>query len=156
MMMRGADPVLQEGASLPSGSYTSLLIHAHANANAIIQFLLKPPRTQNSELRTALKVLLPPYYTDLRSGRTNYYIQTLCTLETSPKMSGLQRTFIKPKLPSFPLPHFSEANGEEETDAATDLPDVPLDDDSSSASSASSTGTIIPSSNQKLFARPQG
>lgn len=31
-----------------------------------------------------------------------------------------------------------------------------MDDDSSSASSVSSTGTIIPTPSQKLFARPQG
>lgn len=35
------------------------------------------------------------------------------------------------------------------------LPDF-ADDDSSSASSASSTGTVVPSPGRNLFARPQG
>ncbi|KAJ8070263.1 hypothetical protein OCU04_000646 [Sclerotinia nivalis] len=71
-------------------------------------------------------------------------------------MSDLQRSFVKPKLPKFAPPMFNEADEEEEIDIPGELPDLPVDDDSSSASSASSTGTIIPSSNQKLFARPQG
>ncbi|CAD6448176.1 72555e85-e420-45da-a363-bc983d8f01b0 [Sclerotinia trifoliorum] len=71
-------------------------------------------------------------------------------------MSDLQRSFVKPKLPKFAPPMFNEADEEEEIDVPGELPDLPVDDDSSSASSASSTGTIIPSSNQKLFARPQG
>lgn len=73
------------------------------------------------------------------------------------KMSDLQRSFVKPKLPKFAPLEFNEADEEEEEiDMPSELPDLPIDDDSSSASSASSTGTIIPSSNQNLFARPQG
>ena len=73
-------------------------------------------------------------------------------------MSDLQRSFVKPKLPKFAPPEFNEAyeEGGEGIDVPSELPDLPIDDDSSSASSASSTGTIIPSSNQNLFARPQG
>ncbi|KAK6614326.1 protein phosphatase methylesterase 1 [Botrytis cinerea] len=73
-------------------------------------------------------------------------------------MSDLQRSFVKPKLPKFAPPEFNEADEEEGEgiDVPSELPDLPIDDDSSSASSASSTGTIIPSSNQNLFARPQG
>ncbi|KAM0137610.1 hypothetical protein ACHAPC_000453 [Botrytis cinerea] len=73
-------------------------------------------------------------------------------------MSDLQRSFVKPKLPKFAPPEFNEADeeGGEGIDVPSELPDLPIDDDSSSASSASSTGTIIPSSNQNLFARPQG
>ncbi|KAF4123918.1 hypothetical protein GMORB2_5634 [Geosmithia morbida] len=44
---------------------------------------------------------------------------------------------------------------EDDDDELPELPEHP-DDDSSSASSMSSTGTVIPSPNQKLFARPQG
>ena len=51
---------------------------------------------------------------------------------------------------------FNELDEEEaETDQLSELPEA-VDDDSSSASSVSSTGTVIPSPNQKLFARPQG
>lgn len=48
-----------------------------------------------------------------------------------------------------------EFNDEAEMDDVPELPEH-VDDDSSSASSMSSTGTIIPSPTQKLFARPQG
>jgi protein phosphatase methylesterase 1 len=75
-------------------------------------------------------------------------------------MSDLQKACAKAKLASYPtntpIP-FDEA--EEEEAESGDLGELPVDDDSSSASSASSTsstGTIIPSSNQNLFARPQG
>ncbi|KEY74087.1 hypothetical protein S7711_05339 [Stachybotrys chartarum IBT 7711] len=72
-------------------------------------------------------------------------------------MSDLQRHWAKSKLG---LTHESlkEAEEEAETDQVSELPDIPepVDDDSSSASSVSSTGTVIPSPNQKLFARPQG
>ncbi|KAI9812434.1 MAG: Protein phosphatase methylesterase 1 [Pycnora praestabilis] len=73
-------------------------------------------------------------------------------------MSDLQRSFIKAKLASLPmeapmLPGSME--GEEELDAFTELrSDIP-DDDSSSASSTSSTGTIRPIQSKELFARPQ-
>jgi protein phosphatase methylesterase 1 len=69
-------------------------------------------------------------------------------------MSDLQRAWARNKLgiPSEPLYEY------EEEGAADQVPELPehVDDDSSSASSVSSTGTIIPSPNQKLFARPQG
>lgn len=58
----------------------------------------------------------------------------------------------------IPNDMFNEMDEEMETDQISELPE-PVDDDSSSASSASSmssTGTVIPSPNQKLFARPQG
>ena len=69
-------------------------------------------------------------------------------------MSELQRAWAKSKLgmSNEPLHEFEE---EQETDQVPELPDG-IDDDSSSASSVSSTGTVIPSPNQKLFARPLG
>ena len=69
-------------------------------------------------------------------------------------MSELQRAWARSKL-GLPGDGFHEANEEEEHDQVAELPEH-VDDDSSSASSVSSTGTIIPSPNQKLFARPQG
>jgi len=69
-------------------------------------------------------------------------------------MSELQRAWAKSKL-GLPGDSFHEADEEEEHDQVAELPEH-VDDDSSSASSVSSTGTIIPSPNQKLFARPQG
>lgn len=69
-------------------------------------------------------------------------------------MSDLQRAWAKAKL-GIAQDAFDEAEEEqgglEPADAA--------DDDSSSASSASSvssTGTIVPTANQRLFARPNG
>lgn len=72
-------------------------------------------------------------------------------------MSDLQRTWAKAKFGASNDP-FDELQEEQGQDVLPELPE-PVDDDSSSASSASSvssTGTIIPSPNQKLFARPQG
>ncbi|KAK7226119.1 hypothetical protein V2G26_014122 [Clonostachys chloroleuca] len=68
-------------------------------------------------------------------------------------MSELQRAWARQKL-GFPQDVFIEEDEYQESDQLGDLPDQ-MDDDSSSASSVSSTGTIIPSPNQKLFARPQ-
>lgn len=78
-------------------------------------------------------------------------------------MSGLQRAFAKAKLsglpPNIPQPlnDLPETNEEEEeTDGFGSLPSEKSDDDSS-ISSASSTGTIRPTSrgsNGKFFARP--
>ncbi|OAQ95984.1 hypothetical protein LLEC1_01662 [Akanthomyces lecanii] len=65
-------------------------------------------------------------------------------------MSDLQRAWAKAKLG---IAH--DAFDEAEEEYAVDAPD----DDSSSASSASSvssTGTIVPTANQRLFARPNG
>ncbi|CAH0026622.1 unnamed protein product [Clonostachys rhizophaga] len=68
-------------------------------------------------------------------------------------MSELQRAWARQKV-GFPQDVFIEEDEYQESDQLGDLPDQ-MDDDSSSASSVSSTGTIIPSPNQKLFARPQ-
>ncbi|KAL2114427.1 hypothetical protein VUR80DRAFT_7115 [Thermomyces stellatus] len=64
-------------------------------------------------------------------------------------MSDLQKAWAKAKLSS--LEPFEEAGQE------GDEEDVPAqgDDDSESASSASSTGTVVPSLGQGLFARPK-
>ena len=72
-------------------------------------------------------------------------------------MSELQRAWARAKvgLPNESLSEADEAAEEPELDQVGELPEH-VDDDSSSASSVSSTGTIIPSPNQKLFARPQG
>jgi protein phosphatase methylesterase 1 len=67
-------------------------------------------------------------------------------------MSELQKSFAKPhlsRLPPEPHPFFDER---EEEDAESDLP-VESPDDSSS--SASSTGTIVPSPSKKLFGMPK-
>ncbi|KAI9171481.1 Protein phosphatase methylesterase 1 [Paramyrothecium foliicola] len=69
-------------------------------------------------------------------------------------MSDLQRAWAKSKLHT-PGDTLKEFEDEFETDEVPELPEH-VDDDSSSASSMSSTGTIIPSPTQKLFARPQG
>jgi len=50
---------------------------------------------------------------------------------------------------------FDELDEDRETDVLAEMPEF-MDDDSSSASSASSTGTIVPSPSRNLFARPQG
>ncbi|KAH7328726.1 Alpha/Beta hydrolase protein [Stachybotrys elegans] len=72
-------------------------------------------------------------------------------------MSDLQRLWAKSKF-GIANESLKEMDEEPGTDVVPGLPDIPepVDDDSSSASSVSSTGTIIPSPNQKLFARPQG
>lgn len=73
-------------------------------------------------------------------------------------MSDLQRAFAKGKLASYPatMPPsaFPPSLAEEEIDHVDT--EIPQDDDSSSASSVSSAGTIIPSQDQKLFVRPTG
>lgn len=74
-------------------------------------------------------------------------------------MSDLQRSFAKAKLaalpPMLPPEPFAEEE-EEEIDGFTELPIDHTSDDSSSASSASSTGTIRPTATKNLFARPTG
>ncbi|KAK4136400.1 protein phosphatase methylesterase [Trichocladium antarcticum] len=52
------------------------------------------------------------------------------------------------------LPEFNELD--EDRYSSGCIPNTPQDDDSSSASSVSSTGTVIPSPGRALFARPQG
>lgn len=71
-------------------------------------------------------------------------------------MSDLQRSWAKSKLGLTPEP-FTQVEEEDEQngDQVAELPEH-VDDDSSSASSVSSTGTIIPTPSQRLFARPQG
>ena len=67
-------------------------------------------------------------------------------------MSDLQKAWAKNKLSNLPPISFDER--EEEMEAENQVPDLPEhpEDDSSSASS---TGTVIPSPSQNLFARPQ-
>ncbi|PHH87347.1 hypothetical protein CDD83_8992 [Cordyceps sp. RAO-2017] len=83
-------------------------------------------------------------------------------------MSHLQRAWAKSKLGLAPASLAEElaedqemTEGEDEQRRDREAPpaaEVPehADDDSSSASSVSSTGTIIPTPSQKLFARPEG
>jgi protein phosphatase methylesterase 1 len=67
-------------------------------------------------------------------------------------MSDLQRAWARKKLQTMAT--VDNAFDEQEEDGAVaELPDA--FDDSSSASSASSTGTVIPSPTRHLFARPQ-
>ena len=89
-------------------------------------------------------------------------------------MSELQRSFAKSKLAKFPVapprPQLSSLQGmddvEDESEGIAPLPQetkadgtlaVPTtaEDDSSSASSASSTGTIKPEPKRGRFAKPQ-
>ncbi|KAJ6790234.1 hypothetical protein PWT90_06842 [Aphanocladium album] len=76
-------------------------------------------------------------------------------------MSDLQRAWAKAKL-GIPHDVFDEAEEEQQHAAEHPIADGAVDavdDDSSSASSASSvssTGTIVPTANQRLFARPNG
>jgi protein phosphatase methylesterase 1 len=69
-------------------------------------------------------------------------------------MSDLQRSFAKThiaKLPAEPPPSFDE---QEEDDEISNLPlESPVSD---SSSSASSTGTIVPSPGRNLFERAKG
>ena len=91
---------------------------------------------------------------------------------TAHAMSELQRKWAKAKLGSQalgqppaeiptatamppPVPEFNEADEDREM-AGPSPGGFPFDDDSSSASSVSSTGTVIPSPGRALFARPQG
>lgn len=77
-------------------------------------------------------------------------------------MSDLQRAFAKAKLSGLPpvvpqpLVELPEDEEEEERDSFGELRTERSDDDSSSVSSASSTGTIRPSSAGRTFARPNG
>lgn len=70
-------------------------------------------------------------------------------------MSELQKNWAKSRLSANVTPDAFDEREEEDSYIA-DLPEVPIEDDSSSASSASSTGTIIPSPSRNLFARPEG
>lgn len=73
-------------------------------------------------------------------------------------MSDLQKEFLRAKLRNLPLeppmplnvPHELSILQEDPDEATEELPQSPLTDDSSSASSASSTGTIRPTA----FSRP--
>lgn len=73
-------------------------------------------------------------------------------------MSDLQRKWAKTK--AHAMAEFDEADEDKAVAAVSanhvaELPEV-ADDDSSSASSMSSTGTVVPSPSRSLFARPQG
>jgi protein phosphatase methylesterase 1 len=68
-------------------------------------------------------------------------------------MSDLQRAFAKThlaKLPPDPLPIFDELYEED------GISSIPLGSPNDSSSSASSTGTIVPSPSKNLFERPKG
>lgn len=67
-------------------------------------------------------------------------------------MSDLQRKWAKTKLQA--MANLNELDEDSKT-AHAEMPDM-MDDDSSSASSVSSTGTVVPSPMKSLFARPQG
>jgi protein phosphatase methylesterase 1 len=69
-------------------------------------------------------------------------------------MSDFQRSFAKARLAELPpdAPDDDSALQDHGTELQPDL----LDDDSSSASSASSAGTIKPVPSRNLFARPMG
>jgi protein phosphatase methylesterase 1 len=71
-------------------------------------------------------------------------------------MSDLQKAWARRKLHTMAQTEsiLPEEAGEEDDGVAAELADT--FDDSSSASSASSTGTVIPSASRSLFARPQG
>jgi protein phosphatase methylesterase 1 len=71
-------------------------------------------------------------------------------------MSDLQRTFAKAKLDGLPSMLTFNAEEDEKLDGFSELPIERPDDDSSSASSASSTGTIKPTISKNLFVRPNG
>lgn len=73
------------------------------------------------------------------------------------KFSTAVQHAMPPPPPPLPLAGFNELDEEAEDRFGAGLvPNTPQDDDSSSASSMSSTGTIIPSPGRALFARPQG
>lgn len=81
--------------------------------------------------------------------------------DDSQTMSDLQKKWAKTKISTAmhtmappPLPELGESD--EDRFGAGSVPNTPQDDDSSSASSMSSTGTVIPSPGRALFARPQG
>ncbi|KAK4237152.1 hypothetical protein C8A03DRAFT_16286 [Achaetomium macrosporum] len=76
-------------------------------------------------------------------------------------MSDLQKRWAKAKMSNAlhamatpPVPEFNEFD--EDRYGSGLVANTPQDDDSSSASSVSSTGTVIPSPGRALFARPQG
>ncbi|KAL2199252.1 Alpha/Beta hydrolase protein [Corynascus similis CBS 632.67] len=81
-------------------------------------------------------------------------------------MSELQKKWAKAKIttamhtmapPPPPLAEFNELDEDRYSAYGSgSVPNTPQDDDSSSASSMSSTGTVIPSPGRALFARPQG
>ena len=81
--------------------------------------------------------------------------------DDSQTMSDLQKKWAKTKISTAmhtmappPLPELGESD--DDRFGSGSVPNTPQDDDSSSASSMSSTGTVIPSPGRALFARPQG
>lgn len=115
------------------------------------------PHESASTVRRHFRVLQTP---DMYLAAKDKVILSHHLSTPTTTMSELQRIWARSKVG---LPndtgrfndYFNEVDEETEADAVADLPEH-VDDDSSSASSVSSTGTIIPSPNQKLFARPQG
>lgn len=69
-------------------------------------------------------------------------------------MSDLQRSFAKTQLANIPAVPTLSFDEQEEDDEISKLPlESPVSD---SSSSASSTGTIVPSPGRNLFERPKG
>jgi protein phosphatase methylesterase 1 len=69
-------------------------------------------------------------------------------------MSDLQKAWARKKLHT--MAGHDEVLHEEDEGASPAPESADAFDDSSSASSVSSTGTVIPSASRQLFARPQG
>lgn len=67
-------------------------------------------------------------------------------------MSDLQKSFVKARLAKLP----SDIPVSDEVEETARMAELQEEDDGSSASSASSTGTVRPSSGHNLFARPSG
>lgn len=73
-------------------------------------------------------------------------------------MSNLQKSFVKSRLARLPpdVPMFDELQEQNHGRTEGHGEIGQFEDDSSSASSASSTGTVRPSASQNLFARNSG
>ncbi|EPE04751.1 protein phosphatase methylesterase 1 [Ophiostoma piceae UAMH 11346] len=125
---------------------------------------------QTSHKHTALRVattttLAPSRPTQPPSSSTSSSTGTAVTVQA---MSELQKRWAKAKLDAMAGPAGAAGDGgngigrlEEEDESSINPADymtrASFDDDSaSSASSASSTGTIVPSASHNLFARPHG
>lgn len=71
-------------------------------------------------------------------------------------MSDLQKSFVKSRLAKLPMEPPLIFDGDDGDKVPADGRPEGQEDDYSSASSASSTGTIKPSQSKKLFARGKG
>lgn len=71
-------------------------------------------------------------------------------------MSDLQKAFVKAKLAKYPpdIPIFDETEEDATHSIGAIVEDEGEEFDSSSTSSASSTGTVVPSPSRNLFAKP--